>query len=271
MTKKIFTMLLLITVVSMCLFPAVLADETAAEEELRTCEAVKGTVKIDGEIDAEWSKANVIDTYNVVAETSDNPVTMKVRTLWDENYFYALFEVKDNLLSLKGEKSNQDSIEMFYDEMNVRGERWTNVPMGGQFRVNYDNSVVQGDNIVTATKVVDGGYVVEIGIPWYDKANAKVGHVLGVDFQVNNDGADTGTRTGRLVWNDKENRGFKYPNVFGLCTLVDAPATAPVSTSAPAPVNPKTGDDFNSLAAIAFALISGTAIVFIIKKKLVKS
>ncbi|WP_370875848.1 sugar-binding protein [Caldalkalibacillus uzonensis] len=54
---------------------------------------------------------------------------------------------------------------------------------------------------MTATKIVEGGYIVEAAIR-LDAIQPEEGTVIGFDFQVNDDADGNGVRDAVATWND---------------------------------------------------------------------
>ena len=187
--------------------------------KVKYVEAKKGTPNMDGEIDEVWNTANSFNT-DLKVEGSD-AAKAKVRTLWDENYLYALLEVKDSNLNKDSDKDHeQDSVEIFIDENNARTPSYDGDD--AQYRVNFENKQSGGgsrnmDKFKSATKVTDDGYIVEVAIPLQNKA--AVNQFLGFDAQVNN--AENGKRIGVTMWSDTTGMTWSTMSNVGNIKLVD--------------------------------------------------
>ena len=124
--------------------------------------------------------------------------TARVKTLWDSGHLYVLAHVTDTLLSKASANPwEQDSVEVFLDQDNGKTSQYQ--PDDGQFRVNYENTQTFGGSatasrIVSATRVVPGGYVVELAIT-FDAIVPRAGILIGFDFQVNDDELGNGVRS----------------------------------------------------------------------------
>lgn len=193
--------------------------EIQLDGQVKYIEAKKGTPNIDAEIDDIWNNATAFNTDLNVEGT--NTAKAKVRTLWDENYLYALFEVKDNELDKASDKDHeQDSIEAFIDENNARTPSYDGDD--AQYRVNYENKQTGGGNInmdkfKSATKLTDDGYIVEIAIPLQNKAS--VNQFIGFDGQVND--AKGGKRIGVTMWSDPTGMTWSTMSNIGNIKLVE--------------------------------------------------
>ncbi|MUT68568.1 endo-1,4-beta-xylanase [Paenibacillus sp. NEAU-GSW1] len=183
--------------------------------------AQMGTPVIDGNIDALWSKANLITTDRWVQGT--NGAKAKVRTLWDEGRLYVLAEVTDSLLSkLSPNVWEQDSVEIFVDQNKAATASYQ--ADDGQYRINFDNeqSVNPGslsENLVSAVKRTANGYLVEASIKWNGTSPAA-GDIIGFDVQVNNDEDGDGDRDSVAIWNDRSGQSFTNTSGFGLLKLL---------------------------------------------------
>lgn len=189
----------------------------------------RGTPTVDGEEDPIWAGATEIATNTWVLGTSGS--TARVKTLWDAGNLYVLAHVTDTLLSKASANPwEQDSVEVFLDQNNAKTSQYQ--ADDGQFRVNYENTQTFGGSataarIVSATKVVPGGYDVELAIR-FDAIEPTAGALIGFDFQVNNDELGNGVRSSVVTWNDPTGESFRNTSRFGLLKLVLKRARSPV-------------------------------------------
>lgn len=183
-------------------------------------EATKGTPTIDGEIDAIWADANVLDinTYSMGAGA-----TGTAKVLWDEDYIYVLAEVKDPVLSAASPNTyEQDTVEIFLDENNHKTTAYESDDI--QARTNYlgEKSVTDGlsaDAFISAAATTSDGYLVEFAIPTTLGGFAS-GQVVGFDAQINDDGDGEGKRTSISNWYDLTGMGYTDVSGLGLLKLV---------------------------------------------------
>ncbi len=185
----------------------------------------KGTAVIDGKMDALWLGADEIPmTINVGSAEA----TGYAKFMWDEEYLYAYYDVKDaNLDKTSGQAHEQDSIEVFIDENNNKTDGYESDTH--QYRVNYLNEQTFGnnsnpENIQSATRIIDGGYVLETAFKWTE-ITPVAGDKVGLEFQIN-DGKG-GTRIGTMSWYDTSGQGYQSPRVFGTVTLLADEVVAP--------------------------------------------
>lgn len=189
-------------------------------QESKLVETKKGTPSIDGNIDDIWNTANAIST-DVSVQGTDS-AKAKVKTLWDKDYIYALYEVTDSNLDKSSENAyEQDSVETFIDENNARTSAYDNDD--AQYRVNYDNEQSGGGNRITdkfksATTKTDNGYIVEMAIPLNSEAVAN--QIIGFDSQVND--AAEGIRNGVNIWCDGTGQTWSTTSNVGNIMLVDS-------------------------------------------------
>lgn len=178
-----------------------------------------GTITVDGEEDAAWKNAVTIPlTINIGSEVSAD-----AKVLWDNNNLYVYAVIKDSVLDKTGgEKHEQDSLEVFIDEDN--GKTVSYGEDDKQYRINYENEQsfngkkCNAENVSSATKQIDGGYVVEAAFKWTD-ITPENGTKIGLEFQVND--AKDGKRTGTLSWYDETGMGWSGSNVYGTVELVN--------------------------------------------------
>lgn len=183
--------------------------------------AIKGTPTIDGTIDDLWKKAETININTFSA--GSNGATATAKALWDENYIYILTEVKDAVLSKKSTNTyEQDSVEIFIDEDNAKSASYD---LGDiQYRINFDNErSINGasdpNSFITATKVINGGYVVETAIP-HRLAPFTSNQIVGFDAQINDDADGNGSRDNVSNWNDLTGNGWSSTANYGVLQLI---------------------------------------------------
>ncbi|MET8140481.1 endo-1,4-beta-xylanase [Sphaerisporangium sp. NPDC005288] len=184
--------------------------------------AAKGTPVVDGVADAAWSRAPEVTTATWIQGGSG--ATAKVRALWDAGHLYVLARVTDPALSEESQNAwEQDSVEIFVDPNNGKSKGYDDDD--GQYRVSFSGRQTIGgtfdaagvkNNLVSAAKVVPGGYVVEASIALPTITPAK-GDLLGFDVQVND--ATGAARTGAVTWNDSSGRSYLSTAGWGVLEL----------------------------------------------------
>lgn len=176
-----------------------------------------GTISVDADADAAWGNAvNIPLTINKGSEASAN-----AKVLWDDDNLYVYATVKDAVLDKTGAQTHeQDSLEVFIDEDN--GKTASYGEDDKQYRINYNNGQsfngkkCLAENVKSATKTIDGGYVVEAAFKWTDIKPAN-GTKIGLEFQIND--AKGGKRIGTLSWYDETGMGWSGSNVYGTVEL----------------------------------------------------
>lgn len=176
-----------------------------------------GTISVDADADAAWGNAvNIPLTINKGSEASAN-----AKVLWDDDNLYVYATVKDAVLDKTGAQTHeQDSLEVFIDEDN--GKTASYGEDDKQYRINYNNEQsfngkkCLAENVKSATKTIDGGYVVEAAFKWTDIKPAN-GTKIGLEFQIND--AKGGKRIGTLSWYDETGMGWSDSNVYGTVEL----------------------------------------------------
>ncbi len=202
----------------------------------------KATIKIDGEADSAWDKAVDIPlTINLGSN-----VTADAKVLWDDENLYVYATVKDPVLNKdSGEAYQQDSLEVFIDENNAKTESYDDDDK--QYRINYENEhsfngkKCLEENVRSATKVTEDGYVIEAAFKWTD-IQPKEGDKVGIEFQIN-DADESGSRIGTLSWNDETGMGWSKSSVYGTIELAaEAKDEVPGDTEKSGTDNPSAGD-----------------------------
>ena len=195
-----------------------------------------GTISVDADADAAWGNAvNIPLTINKGSEASAN-----AKVLWDDDNLYVYATVNDAVLDKTGAQTHeQDSLEVFIDEDN--GKTASYGEDDKQYRINYENEQsfngkkCLAENVKSATKTIDGGYVVEAAFKWTDIKPAN-GTKIGLEFQIND--AKDGKRIGTLSWYDETGMGWSGSNVYGTVELTGKTGSNGGGSS----VNPGTSD-----------------------------
>ena len=195
-----------------------------------------GTISVDADADAAWGNAvNIPLTINKGSEASAN-----AKVLWDDDNLYVYATVNDAVLDKTGAQTHeQDSLEVFIDEDN--GKTASYGEDDKQYRINYNNEQsfngkkCLAENVKSATKTIDGGYVVEAAFKWTDIKPAN-GTKIGLELQIND--AKGGKRIGTLSWYDETGMGWSGSNVYGTVELTGKTGSNGGGSS----VNPGTSD-----------------------------
>ncbi|MDM7830333.1 endo-1,4-beta-xylanase [Cellulomonas edaphi] len=207
---------------------------------------------IDGVVDAAWADAPSVRTDVQVEGTGG--ASANVRLLWHGDSIDVLAEVTDPHLDATSSNAwEQDSVEIFLDPVNAKAGAYN--PADGQYRISYtgaesvsgDLSVI-GDRLTSATRVVDGGYVVEASLSLGHAVTA--GDLAGLDFQVND--ATAGVRDAVRTWSDPTGRSYQDTSRWGVGRFVEPAGpqpAAPAVTRQPASVTGTLGSTVKLTAA----------------------
>lgn len=195
-----------------------------------------GTISVDADTDAAWNNAvNIPLTINKGSEASAD-----AKVLWDDDNLYVYATIKDAVLDKTGAQTHErDSLEVFIDEDN--GKTASYGEDDKQYRINYNNEQsfngkkCLAENVKSATKKIEGGYVVEAAFKWTDIKPAN-GTKIGLELQIND--AKDGKRIGTLSWYDETGMGWSGSNVYGTVELTGKTGSNGGGSS----VNPGTSD-----------------------------
>jgi endo-1,4-beta-xylanase len=186
--------------------------------------AVKGTPSIDGAVDDLWE--NAVETKTNIWVQGSAGSTAKIKTLWDAKYLYVLADVTDdNISKISANPWEQDSMEIFIDQLNEKSSSYD--ANDAQYRVNFANEKSYGGNrdaanFKSSTSRTSAGYIVEAAVP-LSAMTPQVGSVLGVDFQVNNDANNDGSRDSVAMWCDPTGMSWSNTSRLGNVILIDEP------------------------------------------------
>ncbi len=180
--------------------------------------APKQAIVIDGSIDEAWEEAGEIP---LTIRTGSPKAVASVKAMWDKDYLYILAAVTDPELDKQSEQAHeQDSFEVFVDENNHKSDAYEDDDK--QYRVNFDNEQTfngtdcTADNISSATKITEDGYIVEAACRWTGFLPEE-GMEIGLELQVND--CEQGSRIGTVSWYDESGQGWSSPGVFGTALL----------------------------------------------------
>ncbi len=178
-----------------------------------------GTAEVDGVKEDNWKEAVTVPlTIRLGAEAS-----AEASLMWDQENLYVFVQVQDSRLDASSSQAHEkDSLEIFIDENNHKSDAYEEDDK--QYRINYLNeqsfngTKCKEENIVSAARETDDGYIIEAAIKWTDikpSANTEIG----IELQIND--AAEGQRIGTLSWYDESGLGWSSPGVFGTAVLKD--------------------------------------------------
>lgn len=183
----------------------------------KTATAAQGTPVIDGTVDPLWSDATVMQL-----NTDPDGTTGTAQVAWDAQNLYFLFQMHDDTPATAGKNENNDSVEVWVDELHMRnGTRTT-----GDYQLRVDragalSSVVDGFDFSGVRRaVVDrpDGYTVEIAVP-YRNLTPAIGDVIGFNASANDDANDDGVRDTYISWVDRDLPYYADTRDYGTVTL----------------------------------------------------
>jgi hypothetical protein len=231
----LFLILLCLTAVSGC---GLSEREKAKLAHKLVSRKAPGKIVVDGKIE-EWQGADTLrldDTTRVA-----DPNQVKIYTLWDENYLYFAYEVKDRfLVCYQTERDHKalykdDMIEVLLDPRQDAGEKWLeddivyHVNVLGQ--VKDDRGTPEGksdalwqsqarfatfcDGTLNDSTDRDRGFSVELAVPWSEIGKKPApGVTLGIDLA-------TGDAEGEAehLWDWCGAHPFRQPSAYGVLVL----------------------------------------------------
>jgi AraC-like DNA-binding protein len=171
----------------------------------------RGALQVDGSLD-DWRGPALTATWSHPREPAPGANTATARVVWDPSYLWVAFEVDDAEVHPPPDRVGDrrlyqwDSVEIYVDSQGNAGPEMDTSDF--QFIVSCDgrHAVLQGDELSAgipefgvpkrerpslAMRVAavprDGGYVLEIAIPWatIGVATPVAGHPLGLDLAFN--------------------------------------------------------------------------------------
>lgn len=164
-----------------------------------------GAPSIDGDLtESGWVINN--NASKMITGTSDNNITFG--TMWDETNFYVGVKVLDaNLIndSEAAKTYQDDSVEIYIDGDNSRSTQYGiddhQITLGWHDQLLSAGAGIPG--VTFAQKEIDGGFTVEMAVPWAGVGITppKTGSVIGFDVGYNDDdGHNNGSRESQTMW-----------------------------------------------------------------------
>ncbi|MFD2701125.1 sugar-binding protein [Paenibacillus shunpengii] len=200
-------------------------------------------LETDGILDeAVWSLDTPV-TNVTVGTAADNDI--RFNTVWSSTYLYVGVQVLDTTV-VNNHNDTQlyedDSVEIFLDGNNGKTNAYQSddyqimIRSDNRLAVKQKSADVVLDGLHTATSPIEGGYNVELRIPW-----ASLGVTpeerLKIGFDISNNDNDTtdgvGGRAAQLTWNAKGNTNYGNTSTFGTLSL--AGNTKPVISTEGSP------------------------------------
>lgn len=191
---------------------------------------------LDGNLDAIWTKQTAhqiktrFSTDKAIPQWMDEDLSGTVRLLWDEKYLYALYEIKDDILSVQTPQTpdyRDDNIELMFDINNSRGTAFDGID-DYQYRIARNSNVVLvargpstgNTGVECVTMEVTGGYTMEIKFPWSTWSAIPVsGYNFGIETCIQDDDDFNDTRDARYQWFSTSGDTYRNPSLYTTATL----------------------------------------------------
>jgi len=171
---------------------------------------------IDGNLsESMWTLDKTV--AKVVSGTKNNTETFGL--LWDDTYLYVGAKVLDaTIITSNANNYDNDGIEIYFD-MNNNGGAY-DTPDRQFIQVVNSTTIWEQSSRTTgvksATKLITGGYTIEIAIPWTNfGVTANTATLYGFDIAVDDDDAAP-TRDNQVVWVGDANDYNNLSNVGDL-------------------------------------------------------
>lgn len=162
-------------------------------------------VTVDGNIDeADWHMDNKA-SKSISGLVGDPNNIVNFGTLWDDNNLYVAAKVYDNKICFgAAQVYKNDGIELFFNPSNAKAGTYTGKDKQLFISMNQNGNgmyVNTGAAYQTGWKNIDGGYTVEMAIPW-SSLGLTPAEGLQIGFDIQNDDSDiSGNRQSTIVWN----------------------------------------------------------------------
>ena len=187
--------------------------------------------EFDGVRESVWDGAQQLDinvlTNNALPE-SDEDFSAQAWVMWDEENFYAFFEVVDDALFNDSVESwRDDTAEIYIDGNNEKCSNCLDLNDGvWEYGWNADNitrkgrAQTPGEDFVWAN--TDVGYNVEAIIPWGAmNIDFAPGHVIGFEAMVNDSDSEGSVRDTKFAWYNPIDEAWQWASYMGTAVLVD--------------------------------------------------
>jgi chitodextrinase len=206
------------------------------EQGLTVTNKTNASITIDGSLsESPWCISNTLN--KCVIGSCDNSVTFG--TLWNDDYLFVGVQVLDaNLFHNSTNNWNGDAVEIYIDANHNGGTSYDTYDR--QYVIKYNGGTLFEKNgrtsgVLHATSMIEGGYSVELAVPWTNLGITPSNNLV-IGFDVGNNDDDTGSgRQHQGMWNGTADN-WKYPSGFGdikLSTTNDTEApTVPTNLAA---------------------------------------
>jgi len=210
------------------------APVAAIGQEQPQADIPRGTVEVDGIIDAQWEaipeQALSVDIDETAPTAPDFAGYWK--GLWDETHLYLLLvTVDDTTVPYPlSEFWNYDMTEVFIDPDNSKGSSYDGVndsqfvwPRGGEGAFGHANPLNVTLPLAREGLVQNEGTVVlEVAFPMEELGiTPLVGTQIGLDIYMKDNDSGFSQRDNQISWSPSNDRAWRNPSLLGTVTLVD--------------------------------------------------
>ena len=239
---------------------ATAAEKAAAASAVPEMQVNRATITIDGVIDEAWANADrqaIESLTNGERKAEGLPADWYAyaSSMWDDEYVYFLFELKDDDWVMDngdpGHWSN-DCIYLYIDEKNLSTDTWQEgqyqfalIPEEGMSLFPRNGTAIPEENVKFAYTLEGDTCIMEFACKFQYVTPAEGGVFL-ADFQRHDD-TEAATRDFCVSWSDKADKDSATSNVWGIMTFAgaaagetEAPETEAPETEAPETEAPET-------------------------------
>ena len=210
-----------------------------------TVDAAQGAAEIDGTKDAIYNSGGTAKVETVTwsyENCKPTDTTGTVSFAWDQEALYVYASIKDDtgpytnaVIEKPANLWRNDSITVFIDVPDQKTgttNSETLTPLTFSVIIDASGKYVVKDSsetdvstefagLITSTKKVSGGYVIEAKIPWHAmvKDQIRTGKTVGLDVQINDSFGTEAGREAQVYWSDYTGNAFLYLDRFGQLLL----------------------------------------------------
>ncbi len=181
---------------------------------------------LDGRPEPLWDSAAVQPLRRLVVQRNEPPaaadLSASFKALQDDENLYLLIEIRDDVRVNTDPRSyHNDGVEVFLDLHNSKAASYGDGhfqlrAIRGREGVEVERGEA-GPGIRAAQAEIEGGYVVEMAVPW-QALGGRGERFLGLDVHVNDNDEDR--REDKLAWWASYDEAHLKPSIFGTARLV---------------------------------------------------
>lgn len=183
---------------------------------------------IDGIVESTWSNYSKqsLDIVSQGSRISLNDLSASFQVVRSTTHLYILVDVTDDKLRNDGVYNYQkDAIEVFIDLGNNKSTTYGTSEFRYTFVYNdikvYEDENDAIDGVVFKQGAKQGGYIMEISIPWITLGGTlNDGQAIGFDVHVNDNDIDA-KREAKIAWFDATDNVWQNPSLMGTLKAID--------------------------------------------------